>query len=522
MRVETFSGLRDGERFDFVIVGSGFGGSVAALRLAEKGWKVAVLEAGRHFRDEDFPETNWDVRRYLWAPRLGCRGPQRLTLLDHALVLSGAGVGGGSLVYANTLLEPGPRFYEHPAVRRACPDLRERLRPHFAAARRMLGVARAPRLFAADEDLERLARASGREATLHRADVGVYFGAEGRTDPDPYFAGAGPDRAGCSFCGGCMLGCRRNAKNTLAKNYLPLAARSGARLYSVCRVAAVRGGSGGFAVEVSRSGWSREAKTVSCRGLVLAAGVLGTARLLLDPRTSLPGLSPRAGRDVRTNAEALAAASARSAGPDRSLGLAIASGYWEADGAHVEAVRFPAGADAMSLLAVRAERARSWTGLFRRAARLLLRPRETLALLPGSWSRRTTLLLFMGREEARLRLSLRRGRLRSAPEEGSPLPAAPACARPAAERLARLIGGVAQESAAELLGAATTAHVLGGAAISAGPEEGVVGFDGRAHGVDGLWIVDGSIVPANLGVNPSLTIAALAEHAMSLIPPRGA
>lgn len=507
MRVEPFDAIPEDGTFDFVVVGSGFGGSVAALRLAEKGWRVAVLEAGRHFADEDFAETNWDARRYLWAPRLGCRGPQRLTLLDHALILSGAGVGGGSLVYANTLLEPPAEFYARAPVARACPDLRERLAPAFATARRMLGAAPAPRLFAADRDLESLARASGRESSFRRADVGVFFGDDGRDAPDPYFGGEGPPRRGCVFCGGCITGCRKNAKNTLAKNYLPLAARRGARIFELARALSVsKAPSGGFVVEAARSGWSLARKTVRTRRVVLSAGVLGTLRLLLDGDSRLPGLSARVGRDVRTNAEALTAVS--SFGEDRSRGLAIAAGYREADGTHVEAVRFGRGSGLMSLLALRAPQARGLAAC--RAA------------APWGWASRTTLLLFMGPDQSRLRVRLGAFGLRSEPEPGSTVPRAPACAPAATRRLAALTRGADQRSISELVGASTTAHILGGAAMSASPEEGVVAPDGRAHGVGGLWVLDGSILPANLGVNPSLTIAALAEHAMSLVPAKGA
>lgn len=530
MRAETLDALPDGARFDFVVVGSGFGGSVAALRLAEKGYSVAVLEAGRHFEDGDFPRTNWRLDRWLWAPRFGCLGIQRLTFLDDALVLSGAGVGGGSLVYANTLLEPGEAFYASPECRRLAPDLRERLAPHFRTARRMLGAVPVPRLFPADEALRRVAAGLGREGTFHRAEVGVHFGEPGLTAPDPYFGGEGPPRAGCVWCGGCMVGCRHNAKNTLPKNYLHLACRRGARVFALAgavRIEELQGSRGGFAVTVRRPGWSFRSKRLLAGSLVLSAGVLGTVRLLLEPSNRLSRLPPRLGRDVRTNSEVLSGSTARSNAVDWSEGLAITSGIWPDDETHAEVVRYPAGSDAASLLAMRHARGDT---LLRRlgalAAAVAARPLDTWRLRPPGWARRTTILLFMQAADSRLRLVLRRSplgrRLASEPEEGAPPPprTLPA-AELTLERFCAETGGVAQDSiAGVLLGLSTTAHILGGAAMGRGPEEGVVDLQGRVFGYENLRVLDGSVVPANLGVNPALTIAALAEHAMESVPPK--
>ncbi len=509
MRVSDWSALEDGAEFDFVIVGSGFGGSVAALRLAEKGYSVAVLEAGRHFEDEDFPRTNWNARRYLWAPRLGCWGLQRIDFLEHALVLSGAGVGGGSLVYANTLLEPGPAFYREAAA--VEPGFAERLKPHFSTARRMLGATTTPRLFAADLELERAARELGRGQTFSRATVGIYFGEKGVTRPDPFFAGKGPPRAGCIFCGGCMVGCRHNAKNTLVKNYLPLAAGLGARIFA--RTSAVRlaqRAGGGLLIETKRSGWGFGVKTLRARGVVVAAGVLGTMRLLQNPANALGPMPPRLGRDVRTNGEALLGAYARTDARDWSEGIAIASGAWVDDETHVEPVRYPAGSDAMGLLGV--------------ARTNSLRDRLRAAW-PFGWARRATVLLAMQTRDSRLSLvRLASGRLASRLEPGHPPPSA---RLPAAERLqdvfCRNADAVPMTNVAEAwLGRSATAHILGGACRAAGPEGGCVGPDGRLFGRSDLWVVDGSAVPANPGVNPSLTIAALAESAMERVPAKGA
>ncbi|MBI3553039.1 MAG: GMC family oxidoreductase [Elusimicrobia bacterium] len=505
--VESFRNLADGSEFDFVIIGSGFGGSVAALRLSEKGYAVAVLEAGRHYEDEDFARTNWNLRRYLWLPKLFCYGIQRLTLLKDLLVVSGAGVGGGSLVYANTLLEPGRGFYASPEASRIAADLRERLAPHFAAARRMLGVSRVARLFPADEVLREIAGELGRADTFAPVEAGVFFGEPGKTVADPYFGGEGPARAGCIYCGGCMVGCRHNAKNTLMKNYLHLALKKGARIFSMTTARGVRElAGGGFAVAVRRSGWGLRRKEIRARRLIVSAGVLGTLRLLMS--CALPRLSPRLGRDVRTNSEVLSGSSARDAGTDYSEGLAITAGMWPDEKTHVEAVRYPQGSDAMNLLGVRLKAG--------------FKPRDILrGLWPFGWARRSTILLFMQTVDSRLRVLMGRcGRLKTQLEEGSaPLPREIPVASRVLERFTQKTDGIAQVSlATAALGVSTTAHILGGAVIGRDTSEGVVGLDGRAFGYEDLWILDGSIIPGNLGVNPSLTITALAEHAMSLVP----
>ncbi len=525
MAIQTFSDLDPVESFDALVIGSGFGGAVAALRLAEKGWSVAVLEAGRHFEDRDFPRSNWNLRRYLWAPRLWLYGLQRLTLLKDVLILSGTGVGGGSLVYANTLLEPGERFYDAPECRRLAPDLRERLRPRFETASRMLGAAPTPRLFPADLALKGVAEDVGRGETFHRAKVGVHFGAPGETVPDPYFGGEGPARAGCVFCGGCMIGCRHNAKNTLMKNYLHLALKRGARIFSMTTAERIEENGGGFTVVVRRSGWGLKRKRVHCRKLVVSAGVLGTLKLLQNPDNRLSRLPPRLGRDVRTNSEVLLGSTARRGGQDWSEGLAIASGMWPDPDTHVEAVRFPAGSDAMSLLAVRDVPPGSTGAALKAWLRATFaRPLDALRALPFAWARRSTILLVMQTLDSRLKVRLSRGwfgrRLTSEPEPGA---AAPPKELPAASDVLRRFcartDGIPQSSlAGAWLGVSTTAHILGGAAMGTGPENGVTGLDGKVFGYENLWIADGSVIPANLGVNPSLTITALAEHFMSQIP----
>jgi cholesterol oxidase len=506
LRVADFSELEDGARFDFVVIGSGFGGSVSALRLAEKGYSVCVLEAGRHFRDSDFAKSNWHLAKTFWMPRFLLRGIMRLTLLKDVLILSGAGVGGGSLVYANTLLEPGDRFYDSEPAQRLAPDLRERLRPHYATAKRMLGVAKVPRLFPADETLRELAHEAGRGETFHAADVGVYFGEPGKTAPDPYFGGEGPERAGCVYCGACMVGCRHNAKNTLAKNYLHLASKKGARIFALSEVKKLDERGAGFALTVGRPGWGLKRRTIEAANVVVSAGVLGTMRLLLSPKNALTRLPKRLGRDVRTNSEAILGAVDLQGRKDYSQGLAITAGYWPDEHTHIEAVRYPEGSDAMSLLSL----PRGKPGLLKRLR----------LAWPFGWAKTTTILLVMQTLDTRLRLALKGCRLQSEPEPGS---AAPARDIPVADQaLSRFCEKTGSEglvsAAGALLNVSTTAHILGGAVMARGPEEGVTGLDGKVFGYDNLWVLDGSSVPANLGVNPSLTITALAEHAMAQVP----
>lgn len=503
MRPESYADLQDRESFDWIVVGSGFGGSVAALRLAEKGYRVAVLEAGRHFEDADFAKTNWDLRRYLWAPLLGCFGIQRLEWLGDLMALAGAGLGGGSLVYANTLLEPGDGFYA--SCKSVDPRLKETLAPHYATARRMLGVAPVPKLFAADEVLEKAAGDLGRGGTFKRAEVGVNF-ASPDEEKDPYFGGEGPARRGCRFCGGCMVGCRHNAKNTLVKNYLHFAAKKGARLFTYATVTRLERGEGGLGVTVRRSGWGAGTKTLKAARLALAAGTIGTLKLLLAHAARLGCVSSAVGRGVRTNGEQLLGARARTAAEDWSAGLAITSGAWPDEDTHVEVVRYPEGSDAMGLLATAAP----GTGLLDRLR----------ALWPLGFAKRSTILLAMQPKESRQRLRLTSFGLRGEPEEGyAPPPRRLPSAEALRARFAARMDGVEMTSVFDhWLGVPTTAHILGGACRAASPADGAARPDGRLWGADDCWVLDGSSVPGNLGVNPSLTITALAEHAMSLIP----
>lgn len=478
---------------DVIVVGSGFGGAVAALRLTEKGYRVAVLEEGRRFEPEDFPTTNWHVRDYLWAPRLGCRGIQRITPLRDVLVLSGAGVGGGSLVYANTLYEP-------PAHVWADRSWAEELAPWYEQARRMLGVTTFPGDTAADEVIRGIASRLGVAGTFEHTPVGVWFGEDG---VDPYFGGAGPARDGCDLRGACMTGCRRGAKNSLDRNYLWLAERNGAEIHANTVVKRLVRGTvpGTWLIETGRG-------TFRARQVVLAAGVLGTLGILF--RSGLGG--PHVGDDVRTNSEVIVGASARHAGVDYSRGVAITSMIRVDEHTAVQPVRYGKGSNLMGLLGtILVDEA----GPARWLAAALRHPFAfARSLWLRRWSERTVILLVMQTRDNTLRVRLKRGRLTSL-DSNAPgrIPVANEAARIAAE----LMGGDAGSSINEVvLGTPTTAHILGGACVGA-----VVDRYHRVLAAPGVHILDGAAVNANLGVNPSLTIAAQAERACSLWPNAG-
>jgi cholesterol oxidase len=521
--------------FDFIIIGSGFGGSVSALRLAEKGYKVCVLERGKRFKDADFARTNWDVRRYLWVPFLKCFGIQNLSLFRNILVLSGSGVGGGSLVYANTLLQPGDEFFKAP-VWKDLADWRSELEPFYAMARRMLGVATNPKLTFVDEVLRECAHEMGRSDSFKPAEVAVFFGEPGKTVADPYFNGQGPERAGCIFCGGCMVGCRFNAKNTLMKNYLWLAEKLGVQIVAERAVTDIRPLSEGYEVltECSTSWFAKDRKTLKARRVVLSGGVLGTLNLLLKCKfitKTLPRISDRLGHDVRTNSEALIGVTEAKATPERdySQGIAITSIFHPDEHTHIEPVRYSHGSDFMRLLAAPMTDGGNWIlRPIRLVWTILSRPGETLRLLFNrNWAKNTVIFLVMQTVDNKMQFKLGRGlftffrkRMTTAPEEGGlRIPSFIPIGHQVARAFAKKVGGIPQSAVNEVvLNIPTTAHVLGGCGIGADPEHGVIDSNHQVFGYDGLYVCDGSTIPANLGVNPSLTITAMSERAMSRIP----
>ncbi|MEH1123400.1 GMC family oxidoreductase [Micromonospora sp. CPCC 206061] len=524
-------------RYDVVVIGSGFGGSVAALRLAEKGYSVAVLEAGRRFADDEFPETSWRTRRFLWAPKLGCYGIQRITMLRSAkgepgagvLVLSGAGVGGGSLVYANTLYEPLPAFYEDTQWR-GITDWRAELAPYYDQAKRMLGVTTYPNQTAADRAMRAVADRMGVGHTFHATPVGVHIGRPGERAADPYFGGAGPERTGCLHCGSCMTGCRHGAKNTLVKNYLWLAERIGVEVHPLTTAIAVRPSGGGYRIETVRTGaWLRKKRrSFEADQVIFAAGALGTQRLLHEARQSgaLPDLSARVGALTRTNSEAILGAAllrpdAKRRGVDFTEGVAITSSFHPDEHTHIEPVRYGRGSNVMGFL-----QSALVDGGPRRPLRWLAtmaaRPLTYLRLLSvRDWSQRTVIALVMQSLDNSLTTHYRRGKLRTTQGHGAPNPAWIPAGNDAVRLLADEIGGVPGGAITEAFNVPLTAHILGGSAIGATAAEGVVDPYHRVFGYPGLHVVDGAAVTANLGVNPSLTITAQAERAMSFWPNKG-
>jgi len=528
---------------DVVIVGTGFGGSVAALRLAEKGYRVHMYEAGRRFEDSDFAKTNWDIKKYLWAPAFGCYGVQRIHRLPHVMILAGAGVGGGSLNYANTLYQPGSEFFED----RQWPagDWERELSPHYRMASRMLGVVdQYPAAGPVEEMMRGAAADLGVEATFRLAPTGVFYGAPGVSVPDPFFGGDGPDRTGCTFCGNCMVGCRVGAKNTLMKNYLALAERRGVTieaLRTVTEVVPRRGG--GFTVTTSSTGSLRGLHTtrVSAEQVIFAGGTWGTQQLLHRMKHSgaLPKLSNELGKLTRTNSEALDGAVAVSVPEQMGLanGVAITTSFHIDERTHVENVRYGPGSNLMGMLAtVLVPGDRTLPARLASFVRQIVRAPVTALRLSSlkNWSERGVIALVMQTADNSLTLSLRRrfgglGRpaLTSEQGEGEPnpsyLPGAHSAVKAIAARLQQASGvqARARGSWPEVFGIPLTAHFLGGAVVSESPETGVVDEYHRVWGYPGLHVVDGAAVPANPGVNPSLTITAMAERALSYWPKKG-
>jgi cholesterol oxidase len=521
--------------YDWIVIGSGFGGSVAALRLAEKGHRVLVLESGRRFRDEDFAESTWDTRRYFFAPKLGCRGVMRMSLFRDIFIVSGAGVGGGSLGYANTLYRARRKFFEDPSWS-GLADWEAELAPHYDTAERMLGVTDVTFDSDGDRLLQEMAEDFGVGDTYTHTRVGVYFGEEGVEHPDPYFGGEGPARTGCIKCGQCMVGCRHGAKNTLVKNYLWFAEKRGVRVEADRTVTDVRplgaaDGSEGYAVTHERSGaWARRGeRRLTARGVVLAAGALGTNKLLADCRASgaLPRVSGRLGHRVRTNSESIVAVTAPDDARDFGASVAISSSVYPDPDTHIELVTYGAGGDAMSTLyTTLTGEGTNATRWLRWLAAVARRPGRFLRTFsPVAWSRRTVIVLVMQTTDAAIRFKpvpKRFGtgvRLATEQDPLNPNPTYLPVANRAAEWLAQRIGGTPQSAATEaLLNIPTTAHILGGAIVGADPSSGVIDRDGRVFGYENLLITDGSALPANPGVNPSLTITALAEHTMASVP----
>ncbi|NIL75268.1 GMC family oxidoreductase [Rhodococcus sp. B10] len=517
--------------YDVLIIGSGFGGSVAALRATEKGYRVGVLESGRRFADDELPKTSWRLRKYLWAPALGCYGVQRIHLLPDVLVMAGAGVGGGSLNYANTLYQPPKRFFEDPQWGHIT-DWQRELAPYYDQAKRMLGVTTNPTITRSDKVMKEVAEDMGVGETFTSTPVGVFFGDAGKTSPDPFFGGVGPTRTGCTECGSCMTGCRVGAKNTLVKNYLYLAEQAGAEVHPLTTVTAVRPAeNGGYEVVTRRTGGKvrRAEKVLTADQVVFAAGTYGTQKLLLAMKETgqLPCLSDRIGSLVRTNSEAVLAATARGRDVDYTEGVAITSSFHPDDHTHIEPVRYGKGSNAIGLLQTVLSDGGGRTPRILKTLGVALRhPGAAVrSLSVRRWSERTVIALVMQTDDNSLELGSKKGwfgrRLTSRPGAGDPPPQWIPQGHEAIRLLADKIDGDPGGSIAEIVNIPMTAHFLGGCAIGDSAERGVVDAYHRVYGYEGLHVVDGSAVSANLGVNPSLTITAQAERAMGLWPNKG-
>ncbi|HNM11636.1 MAG TPA: GMC family oxidoreductase [Mycobacterium sp.] len=529
--------------YDVLIIGSGFGGSVSALRLTEKGYKVGVLEAGRRFADHEFAKTSWRLREFLWAPRLGCYGIQRIHLLRNVMILAGAGVGGGSLNYANTLYVPPEPFFNDRQWSHIT-DWREELMPHYDQAKRMLGVVMNPTFTDADRIMKEVADEMGVGDTFTPTPVGVFFGADGqktpgKTVPDPYFGGVGPARTGCIECGECMTGCRHGAKNTLVKNYLGLAEKAGAQVIPMTTVTGFsQRPDGTWEIETVRTGrWARKSRrTFTARHLILAAGTWGTQKLLFKMRDSgtLPKLSDKLGVLTRTNSESIVGAGRMEARPDLDLthGVAITSSIHPTPDTHVEPCRYGKGSNAMGLLQTLmtdgpgpgGSDVPRWKQLFINAGQ---DPRGMLRMLsPRRWSERTMISLVMQHLDNSITTYTKKGalggrRMTSKQGHGEPNPTWIPVGNEVTRRIAEKIDGVAGGTWGELFNIPLTAHFLGGAAIGDSPEHGVIDPYQRVYGYPTLHVMDGAAISANLGVNPSLSITAQAERAASLWPNKG-
>jgi cholesterol oxidase len=538
--------------YDYVIIGSGFGGSVSAMRLAEKGYRVLILERGKRFEDQDFPKSNWNIWKYLWLPALRCFGDFEMTFMNGLLALHGSGVGGGSLMYANVLMEPDDRLFNAPAWRQLA-DWKKELQPHYTKARQMLGVTRNPRMYFSDDRLKEVADDLGHLDSFQPTDVGVFFGKpdqEGQSFPDPYFGGKGPERVTCNFCGGCMVGCRHNAKNTLVKNYLYFAEKMGAIIQAEAKVKDIRpisaadttGASDinedGALYEITYSSSTsfliKPVQHVKTRNVIVSAGTLGTLELLFRCREvthSLPQLSERLGDHVRTNNENILGVTTRNRDTDLSKGIAIGSVFSADEVTRVEPVRYSDGSSFIRIMVA---------PMINAGANIPMRILKTLweiirhpwdflySKFFSRWARFTTILLVMQTEENLTRIRLgrsfftfgRKGLVIKPEHEQAHTASKITIANQVTRMLADKMNGIPASAFTDsLFNFPTTAHIMGGVPIGLNDQDGVIGLDFQVHNYPGLYVVDGSVMPANPGINPSLTITALAEYAMGKIPP---
>lgn len=520
----------DLDEFDFVIIGSGFGGSISAFRLAQKGYKVVVLEKGRRFKKNDFAKSNWNAFRFFWAPILKCFGIQQITLLQGVMVLHGSGVGGGSLVYANTLMQPREKVFSDQGWPKGF-DWKSELLPHYDNARKMLGVTTNKLEAESDLLMKEVGKSLGCEQTYHLTEVGVFFGKPNQEVSDPYFSGEGPKRTGCNGCGGCMVGCRVGAKNTLDQNYLFFAEKWGTKVFSDVQAKEIIPDKTGYRVTTTNpSRWfSKQGKTFKAKNVIIAAGALGSVDLLFRNKEvfkNLPNISGRLGDQVRTNGESLCGATTFESHRNLSKGIAIGSAIHPDEYTKIEPVRYPERSDVMRLLAVPlTEDGTWWSRPLKLLGQLIKKfPRYVRLMTVSDWAKSSVILLVMQSIDQQLKLKLGRSMLSffklSLQRDGAErLPSFMPVANQAAADLARLIKGEPQNVFSEvMLGIPATAHILGGACMGTHSSEGVIDHNHEVFGYKNLYVCDGSVVPVNLGVNPSLTISALAERFSQQFP----
>lgn len=523
------------EYYDYIIIGSGFGGSVSALRLTEKGYKVLVIESGKRFRPEDFAKTNWNLRKWLWAPGLFCYGIQKLHLLKDVLILAGTGVGGGSLVYANTLLIPPDPFFNDPKWKNLENNWKSELLPFYEKAKKMLGVVTNPQMSTADKLLLDYAKDIGREKHFHPAEVGVFFGEPGKKVPDPFFNGDGPARTGCTKTGHCMVGCRDGGKNSLDKNYIYLAENKGLDILSEHKVTDVKElEDGSYVVGAKRvTGFLfKKTKKIRSNGIIFSAGALGTNELLLKcrERGHLKNLSDTIGESSRTNSEVMTGFSAKRGSDFDIEGVSITSGLHVNDNTHIEVVRYPKGSDVMSMMTTPlVDKGGKIPRPVKLLGKMLRHPLIFLStLIPFGWAKRSIVLLVMQTLDNEIKLVRKRRwwsvfkKVLTSEPLGKKIPVYIQEANDAAREIAKKINGVPQSAFTEVLfNSPVSAHIIGGCIMGKDSKDGVTDKYHKVFNYKNMYILDGSVIPANLGVNPSLTISAMAERAMHFIPEKG-
>lgn len=520
-----------GTHYDYVIIGSGFGGSVSALRLSEKGYKVLVIEKGKWYKAEDFPKTNWNFKKWLWIPFLRCFGIMKMTFLKHISIVSGVGVGGGSLVYANTLPVPKSTFFQSGSWA-TLNEWEEALKPFYDKALKMLGATKNPGLFDADKTLLEVAKHLNKENKFDATNVAVYFGKPNEKHPDPYFNGDGPERVGCNFCGACMTGCPNNSKNTLDKNYLYFAQKLGAvimaekEVVNVLPIGALDGSEGYEITYRDSTKFFKKTAKVKTKGVIFSGGVLGTVNLLLKLKdNALPLISDQIGCHIRTNNETLISVSTLDKQKDFSKGIAIGSILHTDENTHIEVCRYGEGSNAWKLVHLPYSAAKNpWVRFYRMIINFFKTPLSYLKVyFKNSWARKTTVILFMQTLDSTINFKRNVfGGIRSVMGAGKnkPTPFIPESVE-LTSIFEKKVNGKATSFVGEtIMGIPSTAHILGGAVMGNSPDEGVIDKENRVFGYHNMLVVDGSMISANPGVNPSLSITAIAEHAMSKIKPK--